>query len=81
MTDFPKSNELNRTSETSNPFEGHIRWSEWRAPIVECRECRFFDAIPGTDAGICHRYPHQEVVEQEYWCGEFVRVNSRMETK
>jgi hypothetical protein len=80
MTDFPKSPELNKNS-SSNPFEGHIRWSEWSSPLVECRECRFFDAIPGTDAGICHRYPHQEVVEREYWCGEFVRNNSRMENK
>lgn len=66
--------------DTSNPFNGHVRWSEWSTPETNCMECRFFDAIPGTDAGICHRYPQDTVVESDYWCGEFTR-KSGMKTK
>jgi hypothetical protein len=67
--------------ESSNPFNGHVRWTEWQAPSTECVECRFYDGIPGTDSGICHRFPKEEVIENDYWCGEFHRKNSRMQTK
>lgn len=71
---------VTRNSVTSNPMQGTVNWTDWTPPSSNCIACRFFDAIPGTDAGICHRYPKEEVVESDYWCGEFSR-SSRMETK
>jgi hypothetical protein len=65
--------------DTSNPAQVQVKWTEWTQPSRNCPECLYYDAIPGTDAGICHRYPKEEVVESDYWCGEFVRT--RMETK
>ena len=66
---------------TSNPAQVEVKWTEWSQPSRHCPECVYYEAIPETDAGICHRYPKEEVVESEYWCGEFVRKSPRMETK
>lgn len=67
------------SAKTSNPAQVEVTWTDWTKPSRNCPECLYYDAIPGTDSGICHRFPKEEVVDSDYWCGEFVRT--RMETK
>lgn len=42
------------------------------AAVEECRVCRFFRYIAGTDAPACHRFPEHTRVFSQHWCGEFV---------
>lgn len=68
-------NPMGKNYTTYNPT--NVSWTI--SSSASCSACRFFDPIPHTDSGTCHRFPKEEVVERSYWCGEF--SITRIETK
>ena len=54
-------------------------------PGVLCGNCRYYEAVVETPAGVCRRYPpqmmtavsaHWRHVSNEDWCGEFQAVQA-----
>ena len=54
-------------------------------PGVLCGNCRYYEAVVETPAGVCRRYPpqmmtavsaHWRHVGAEDWCGEFQAVQA-----
>lgn len=70
------NSDISNTSFTSNPGYESITVSvQSDFPSKGCSTCRFFESSQYSDSGICHRYPHAELVSQSYWCGEWTSLH------
>lgn len=63
------------TSTTSTTTSSGAFTSSLDIPSRGCSTCRFYEASPYTDWGVCHRYPHSEMVNPTYWCGEWASLH------
>lgn len=71
---------ISKTSTTSNPNYSAVTAST-DFPSKGCSTCRFFESFEYSDSGICHRYPHPEVVNTTHWCGEWQSLHGMFSTK
>ena len=74
---FPPDSSSSSSNPKSRVEITHIGYSSF----AECISCRFFVGNDYSDSGVCHRYPHAELVHPDYWCGEWKSINPEFRTK